>query len=107
MRRDAIGPGELAEETLQSVKVALDIGIDLGISALEIRVGDDARRAVAWTDNQHHVDVLVTNDAVEMEVNEIEPRSGAEVAEESRLDVIAGEGPPEERIVLEVNLTDG
>ena len=107
VRRDAVGPGELAEETLQAVVIALDVGVDLGVGPLEIGVGDDAGSAVTGTDDDHGVGVLVADDAVEVEVNEIEPGRGAEMAEQARLDVIAGERAAEQGIVAQIDLADG
>ena len=107
VRGDAVGPGELAEEALEAVVIALDVGIDLGVGAFEIGVGDDAGSAVAGTDDEHHVGVLVADDAVEVEIDEVEARGGAEVAEQARLDVVAGERAAEQGIVFQVDLADG
>jgi len=107
VRGDAVGPGELTEEALESVEVALDVGVDLGVGAFEIGVGDDAGRPVAGANDEHGVGVLVADDAVEVEVNEVESGGGAEVAEQAWLDVIAGERLAEQRIVAQVDLTDG
>ena len=40
--RDAAGERELAEELAQSLLVQPDIGIDLGVGAFQVRVGDEA-----------------------------------------------------------------
>ena len=107
VRGDAVGPRELAEEALEAVVIALDAGVDLGVGAFEVGVGYDAGSAMPGADDEHHVGVLVPDDAVEVEVDEVEARGGAEVAEQARLDVVAGERATEQRVFLQVDLADG
>ena len=44
---DPAGEGELAEQPAQALLVAADVGVDLGVGALEVGVGDEAGAAVA------------------------------------------------------------
>ncbi len=55
--RYAIGPTELAEEALDAVPILLDVRIDFGVRAFEIRVGNKSRTAMSGTDDVHHVQV--------------------------------------------------
>ena len=87
------------------VEIALDIGVNRGVGAFEVGVGDDAGRAMAGANHQHHAGVVVADDSVEMEVDEIEARSRAEVAEQARFNVVARQRTPEERVFLEIDLT--
>ena len=48
VRRDPTGERELAEELTQSGFVLRDVRVELGVRALEIGIGDQARPAVAW-----------------------------------------------------------
>src|SRR5439155_18399315 len=47
MRWDAARKGELAEERAQAFLVLGDVGVKLGVGALEVGVGDEAGTAVA------------------------------------------------------------
>src|SRR5205085_9862766 len=54
-----------------------------------------------------HVDVPRLDDAVEVDVDEIEAGRSSPVAEEARLGVLELEGLAEKRIVEQIDLTDG
>ena len=96
----------MAEEALDAVGVELDVRVDLGVRAFEVGVRDDAGAAVAGTDDVHHVEVALGDDAIEVGVDEVEAGGGAPVAEQARLDVVEGQRAIEERIVFEVDLAD-
>jgi hypothetical protein len=53
-----------------------DARVDLGVGALQIGVGHQARTAVTGPRDVDDVDVAVTDDAVQMGVDEIEARRG-------------------------------
>jgi hypothetical protein len=44
---DASGEGELLEETAHPALVLGDVGVDLGVDALEVGLGEDGGSAVA------------------------------------------------------------
>ncbi len=104
---DAAGKGELLEEAFHACFVLGDVGVELGVGAFEVGVGDEAGPAVAGAGDVDHVEVVLVNDAVAMDVDEIEAGGGAEMAEEAGLDVVEGEGLFEEGVVEEIDLADG
>ena len=109
-RRDvagnSVGPGKLAKQPLQSVPAAFDRRIVLGVRAFQIAVRHDARTAVARTDDVDHVQIVVLDQPVEVDVEEIQPRRRAPMAEQPRLDMFELEGRFEQRIVLQIDLAD-
>jgi hypothetical protein len=52
------------------------------------------------------VEVLLPDDAVEVGVDEVQPRRRAPVAEQARLDAVDLERPLQQRVVVEVDLAD-
>ena len=50
-----------------------DARIDLGVGALEVGVGDHSRTAVAWSGDEHGVEIPVADHPVEVGIDEIEP----------------------------------
>ena len=104
---DSVGPAELAEEALDAVAILLDVGVDLGVGAFKIGVRHDAGTAVSGTDDVDHVEVAFSDEAIPVDVEEVEAGGGAPVAEQARLDVVEGERTLKERIVFEVDLADG
>jgi hypothetical protein len=59
---------------------------------------------VAGANNVDHVEIVLLDQPVEVDVDEVEARRRAPVAEEARLDVILGQRDLEQRIVEEVDL---
>jgi hypothetical protein len=62
---------------------------------------------VSGADDVDHVEVTLFNEAVPVDVEEVETGRRAPVSEEARLDIIEGKGTFKEWIVFEVNLADG
>ena len=82
-------------------------GIDLAVGPFQVRVGDHARRAVARPGDVDHVQIVLLDDAVEVDVDEVQPGRGAPVAQQPRLDVLAAQRLLQQRIVVEIDLADG
>ena len=110
-RRDvtwnAVGPGELAEQPLHPVPATIDIRVDLGIGSLQVGVRHQARAAMARTDNADHVQVIQLDQAIEMDVDEIQPRRRAPMAKQARFEVFQPKRNLKKRIVLQIDLPDG
>ena len=103
---DAAGEGELAEELAQPVLVAADVGVDLAVGALEVGVGDDAGAAMARSGHVDRVRVAGADRPVEMHVEEVEARGGAEVPEQPRLHLLGDQRLAQQRVVEQVDLPD-
>ena len=89
--RDATRRGELPKQPVESGEVASHFGIDLRVRPLEIHVGDDRRAAVSRTGEIDHVGVVLSNEPVQVDVDQIQARRGPPVAEQPRLDVVRPE----------------
>jgi hypothetical protein len=61
---------------------------------------------VAGSRDIDHVKIMRFDDAVQMHVDQVEPRGGTPVAEQARLGVLELERILEERIVKQVDLSD-
>ena len=103
---DAAREGELTEELSEALLVLGDVGVDLAVGALEVRVGDDARSSMSGPDDVDHVEVPGDDDAVEVGVDQVESRCRAEMAHQPRLDVLGPERFSQQRVVEEVDLAD-
>ena len=106
MARNAAREGELGEEPLQPVLVLRNVGVDLAVRPLEIGVRHQPRAAVAGPGDVDHVEIELFDHPVQMDVDEVQARRRAPVAEEARLDVFFFERDLEQRIVEEVDLPD-
>ena len=62
---NAAGKRELLEELLQPGLVLADVGIDLAVSAFEIRITHHRRTAVAGAGDVNHVEVVFFDDPVQ------------------------------------------
>ncbi len=88
MARDSAREGELAEQPAHPSLVLRDIRIELAISAFEPSVGDHARCAMARSGDEQDVEIPRLDDAVEMDIDEIEARRRSPMTEETWLDVL-------------------
>ena len=104
---DAAGEGELAEQPPQALRVLGDALVELAVGALEVRVGDQARPAVARPGDEEDAEVARPDGPVQVGVEQVQPRRRAEVPEQARLHVLGPERLPEERVVEQVDLPDG
>ena len=104
--RDAAGERELAEQLAHALLVARDVGIDLGVAALQPRRGDEPGAAVAGPGDVHRVEVALDDRAVHVRVEEVEAGGGAPVAEQPRLDVLERQRLAQQRVVEQVDLAD-
>jgi hypothetical protein len=105
--RDAAGKAELLEEALNPLRILRHCVVVLGVRAFEIGVGDEPRSTVARAREIDHVEVVRLDHAVQVRVDEIQPRRRAPVAEQPRLDVRAFEALRQQRVVEQVDLADG
>ena len=102
--RDPSRERELLEQPAQTLLVGGHVGIDLAVAALEIGVSDDRRPAVAGPDHIDHVQVAALDHAVEMRVDQVQPRGRAPVAEQPRLDVLERQALAQQRVVEQIDL---
>jgi hypothetical protein len=107
MAGDPAGKGELPEQLSHPVDTFGDAGVDLGVGALEVGVGHESGSTVTGAGDVDDVGVPFPDDAVQMGVDEVEPRGGAPVAEQPGLDVFGGEVLAQQRVVQQVDLADG
>lgn len=61
----------MQKELPQPGFILADIGIDLAVSALEIRVPDHGRAAVPGAGDVNHVEVVLLDNSVQVRVNEV------------------------------------
>ena len=110
LRRDvawnAAGERELGEEALHALFVAGDVGIHLAVGAFEISVCDQTRPAMAWAGDIDHVQVVLFDHPIQMDVNEIQAWRCSPVTQEPRLDVLLAQRLLEQWIVVEIDLAD-
>jgi hypothetical protein len=106
MAGNSVRPGELAKQPLQPIPAALDRRITLGVRSFEIAVRHDARAAVARTNDVDHVQIIVLDQPVEMDIEEIQSCCRSPVTEQAGLDVFEPERGFEQRIVLQIDLSD-
>src|SRR3984957_9973632 len=107
MAWNAVRPGKLTEQPLQSVPAPLDRRIMLRVGAFEIAVRHDAGAAVTGANDIDHVQIVVFDQPVEVDIEEIQPRRRAPVTEQTGLDLCERLRRFEQRIVLQVDLPDG
>src|SRR3954468_14374142 len=106
MAGDAVRPGELPKQPLQSITVALDIGIPLRVRAFEIAVRHQPRTAMTGTDDVDHVQVALLYEPIQVNIDEIKAGRGAPMSEQTGFDVLALKRTLQQWIVLQIDLPD-
>ena len=61
---------------------------------------------MARAGNENDAQIIFLDHAIEVDVDEVEPRRGAPMSEKPRLHVLAFQRFFQERIVIEINLAD-
>ena len=98
---DAAGEGEARNSVSMPFASWLLVGIDLGVVAFEIAVGERGGRAVAGAGDVDDVEVVLFDEAIEMDPDEGLAGVGAPVAEQAVLDVLGLERFAEQRVVAQ------
>ena len=103
---DPVGPGELAEQTQHAAPAALDGGIALGVRAFQIGLRHDPRPP--WPGPMTYIMFrsCVLDQPVEVDIEEVQSRRRPPVAKQPRFDMLELERRVEQRIVLQVDLSD-
>ena len=106
MARNAARKRELFEQPLHPGFVLADVGIDLAVAALEIGVGDQGRSAVAGTGDVEHVEIIILDDPVQMDIDEVLPRRRTPVSDHQRLHVGECQRLAQQWVCVKVDLPD-
>src|SRR5437763_3740552 len=107
MARDAAREAELLEQPLHAALVLRHMRIGLGVGAFEPGGRNHSRPAMPGTGDVDHVEVAPLDDPVQMHIDEVQSRRGAPMAEQPRLDMREFERLFQERVVEQINLSDG
>src|ERR1700689_44455 len=99
MTGNSVRPGELTKQPLQSIPIAFDRGIAFSVRSFEIGHRHDPRAAMSGTDDVHHVQVVLFDQPVEVDIEKVQSRRRAPMAEEARLNMFQSQRYFEQRIV--------
>src|SRR3984885_16035750 len=100
MTGNSVRPGELAKQPLQPIPVALDRRIALGVGAFEIGHRYDARATMTRTDDIHHVQVVLFDQPVEVDIEKVQSGGRTPMPKQARLDMFELELRLQQRIVF-------
>jgi hypothetical protein len=103
---NATGERELGEEALQAFLVPGDVGVDLAVRALEVGIGNEAGTPMPGAGDVDHVEIVLLDHPVQVDVDEVQPWGSPPVTEEPRLHMLLGQRLLEQRIVVEIDLAD-
>jgi hypothetical protein len=85
---DATGKGKLAEQLPHTLGIRTVPGVNLAVRALQLRVGNQARPAVARARDVDDVRITLADDPIEVRIDKVQPGGGALVSEQSWFDVL-------------------
>src|SRR5690606_13045506 len=90
-----------------ALDVAADVRVDLAVGAFQVGIRDDGGSAVSGPCDVHGVQAALLDGAVDVGVKEAEARACTPVTQQTGLHVLRPEGFAKERVVQQVDLTDG
>jgi hypothetical protein len=76
------------------------------VGALEVGIRDQTGPAVPGAGDVDHVQVVLLDHPIQVDVDKVQTWGGSPVAEEPRLEVFLGQWLLEQRIVVEIDLAD-
>lgn len=90
----AMPPGNenCLNQALHALGVLADVRVNLAVSALEVGVRHKEIAAVTRTGQQDHIQIILLDDAVQMNVNQVLTGHRAPVADDLLLDVLGFSG---------------
>ena len=106
MAGDPSGEGKLLEEFLQPGLVLADVRIDLAVRPFQVDVAHQRRAAVAGAGDVDHVEVMLLDDPVQVDVDEVLARRRPPVPQQPRLDVLELQRLAQQGVVVEIDLAD-
>ena len=101
---NAAGEGELFEQFLHALFVTADVGVDLRIGAVQIGVGHKEVAAMTRTGDQHHILIVLLDDAVQVDIHKVLSGHGAPVTDDLLFHIVTGQRTAKQRIVQQVEL---
>src|SRR5262245_42696301 len=107
MAWDSPWKGELLEQPSHALFILLNVGIKLRVGSLQVGVRHHTWPAVSGAANIDHVQVTLCNHPVEVNIYEIESGSRPPMPQQTELDVFEFKRLAQQRIGVEVNLSDG
>ena len=90
---NAAGEGELLEKALHPLLILTFIGVNLRVRPLQVPLREDGWGPVPGTGDEDRVQVILIDQAVEMDVGKALSGSGTPVAQQSLLGVFPAEAP--------------
>jgi len=104
MARNAAGKRELFEQTLHTLLIVTDLGIDFTIGPLQPAIGYHAGAAMSGAADVKQVSVALANNAVEVGIDEIESGRGPPVSQQSWFNMLRQQRFTQQRIRHQVDL---
>ena len=96
---------KLLEQALHALGVLADVRVNLAVGALEIGVRHKEVAAVTRTGQQDHIQIILLDDAVQVNVNQVLTGHRAPVTDDLLLDVLGLQRLLEQRVIEQVKLT--
>ena len=104
MAGDTAGEGEPLEELLHAVLIPGDIGIDLGIAAVQPVLRHHGVAAVTGAGKVDHIQIIPLDDPVQMRIDEVLARAGTPVAHDGLFQVRGGQRPLQQGVIQQIKL---
>src|SRR6516165_9528843 len=106
MTWDAAREGELCEQSLHALLIGRNVRINLAVGSFEVGVRDQARTTMSRAGDVDHVEIVLLDHPVQVNIDKVQARRRPPVTEEPRLNVFFRERLLKQRVVVKIDLTD-
>ena len=97
----------MGKQAFHALFIRRNAWVHLTIGPFEVGVRDESGTTVSGAGDVDHVEVVLFDQPVQVNVDEVQTRCRSPVAEQARFDVLLCERLLQQRVVIEVDLTDG
>src|SRR5690606_36786916 len=104
--RYATEEGKLREQLHHPRFILRHLRVELAVDTLEIGIDHEARDAVSGSGDVDRVQVMIGDSAIQVDVDEVQPRRGSPMSEKAWLHVLGSQGNLEQRVVVKIDLVD-
>src|SRR4030095_11315840 len=101
------GKRKLLKEPLHTLFICRDVRVNLTIGSFQVGISDESRPAVTWPRDVNHVEIVLLDKPVQVNVNEVQTRRRSPVSKQPRFHMLFGERFLQQRMVIEINLANG
>src|SRR5579885_3679279 len=91
---------ELAKETAHAFHILRDLRVDLCVCPFKRDMREDCRTSMTWPREVDHIDIVILDKPVQVDIDEAQAGRCAPVSEQAGLDMFGAQWFSQQRVIL-------